>query len=132
LLPRLQLPGTIYTAAAEVEEAGGKALPLKVDIRFEESCQNAVDATLAEFGGIDILVNNASAISLTGTIETTMKSYDLLTHVNGRATFMLSKMCLPHLLESKRNGGTPHILNNSPVNVRYSLPNHRFVFSHWT
>jgi citronellol/citronellal dehydrogenase len=108
--PHPKLPGTIYTAAEEIEEAGGNALPLKVDIRYEEMVQDAVDQTVEEFGGIDVLVNNASAIMLTDTLNTPMKRYDLMHQVNVRGTFMTSKLCLPHLLESD-NG---HILNLSP------------------
>jgi citronellol/citronellal dehydrogenase len=108
--PHPRLPGTIYTAAAEMEEAGGRALPLVVDVRFEEAVQDAVDKAVAAFGGIDILVNNASAISLTGTLATTMKRYDLMHQVNTRGTFLCSQKCLPHLLKADN----PHILNLSP------------------
>ncbi|KAJ8305355.1 hypothetical protein KUTeg_015900 [Tegillarca granosa] len=105
-----KLPGTIYTAAKEVEEAGGKCLPCIVDIRFEDQVQKAVDEAVAKFGGIDILVNNASAISLTGTLQTDMKRYDLMMGINGRGTYLCSRVCLPHLLKSSN----PHILNISP------------------
>lgn len=108
--PHPKLPGTIHTAAEEIRAAGGRALPLVVDVREEEAVQAAVDATVAEFGGIDICVNNASAISLTGTLETEMKRYDLMHQVNGRGTFLVSRCCLPHLLEAEN----PHILNLSP------------------
>ena len=113
--PHAKLAGTIYTAADEIEAAGGKALPLIVDVRDERSVQDAVNATVAEFGGIDICINNASAISVTGTLYTPMKRYDLMHSVNGRGTFMVSQACLPHLLESKEKGRHPHILNNCPV-----------------
>ena len=105
-----KLPGTIYTAAAEIEAAGGMALPLKVDIRDEESVLAAVDEAVSRFGGIDILVNNASAIWLRGTAETTMKRYDLMHQVNARGTFLCSKACLPYLKKAEN----PHILTLSP------------------
>jgi citronellol/citronellal dehydrogenase len=108
--PHPKLPGTIYTAAEEIEAAGGKALACEVDIRSEEQVQAAVDKAVSSFGGIDILVNNASAINLTGTVETSMKRYDLMHQVNTRGTFLCSKLCIPHL-EKARN---PHILNLSP------------------
>ncbi len=106
-----KLEGTIYSAAKEVEAAGGKALPLLCDIRSEEQVFAAVQKAVDLFGGIDICVNNASAINLTGTLETPMKRYDLMHQVNARGTFLVSQACLPHLLKSK---STPHILNLSP------------------
>ncbi len=109
--PHPKLPGTIYTAAQEVEAAGGKALPLVCDIRSEDQVFEAVQKAVNTFGGIDICVNNASAISLTGTLETPMKKYDLMHQINTRGTFLVSQACLPHLLKSKT---TPHILNLSP------------------
>lgn len=112
--PHAKLAGTIYTAADEIEKAGGKALPLIVDVREERSVLDAVNTAVAEFGGIDICVNNASAISLTGVLHTPMKRYDLMHQVNGRGTYMVSQACLPHLLDSKAAGREPHILNNSP------------------
>lgn len=105
-----KLPGTIYTAAAAIEAAGGKALPLVCDIRFEDQVQAAVAKTVETFGGIDICVNNASAISLTSTLKTEMKRYDLMTSINTRGTFLVSKTCVPHLKASSN----PHILNLSP------------------
>lgn len=105
-----KLPGTIYTAAEEIEAAGGKALPLVVDVREEASVQAAVDKAVETFGGIDICVNNASAISLTGTLSTDMKRYDLMHQINGRGTFLTSKICLPHL----KKAANPHILALSP------------------
>ena len=108
--PHPKLPGTIYTAAKEIEDAGGKALPLIVDVRDEASVQEAVAKTVAAFGGIDICVNNASAIQLTGTLATDMKRYDLMHQINGRGTFLTSKICLPHL----RKAANPHILALSP------------------
>lgn len=105
-----KLPGTIYSAAKEIEEAGGKALPCVVDIRDEAQIAAAVAKAVETFGGIDILINNASAISLTGTVATTMKRYDLMHGVNTRGTFACSQACIPHL----RKASNPHILNNSP------------------
>ena len=108
--PHPKLEGTIYTAAEEIEKAGGKALPIVVDIRNEENVKSAVQHTVDKFGGIDILVNNASAISLTMIEETEMKRYDLMHDINVRGTFMVSKYCIPHLKNSE-NG---HILTLSP------------------
>ena len=108
--PHPKLPGTIYTAAEEIREAGGSALPCVGDIRYEEQLQASVDKAVETFGGIDILINNASAISLTGTEATTMKSYDLMHQINSRGTFMASKLCLPHL----KKAANPHILNLAP------------------
>jgi citronellol/citronellal dehydrogenase len=105
-----KLPGTIYTAAAEIEAAGGRALPLPVDIRDEQQVGQAVSHTVETFGGIDILVNNASAISLTPTPATDMKRFDLMHQVNTRGTFLCSKLCLPHLARSSN----AHILMLSP------------------
>ena len=98
--PHPKLPGTIHTAAAEIEAAGGRALPLVCDIRDEGAVAQAVERTAAEFGGVDIVVNNASAIQLTGTEETDVRRYDLMTGVNARGTFVVTKSCLPHLLKS--------------------------------
>jgi citronellol/citronellal dehydrogenase len=108
--PHPKLPGTIYTAAAEIEAAGGKALACAVDVRFEEQIQAAVAKAVETFGGIDILVNNASAISLTGTLATPMKRFDRMHQVNVRGTFACSQACIPHLLKAEN----PHILNISP------------------
>jgi citronellol/citronellal dehydrogenase len=108
--PHPKLPGTIYTAAAEIEAAGGRALPLPVDIRDEQQVGQAVSHTVETFGGIDILVNNASAISLTPTPATDMKRFDLMHQVNTRGTFLCSKLCLPHLARSSN----AHILMLSP------------------
>ena len=112
--PHPKLPGTIHTAAAEVERAGGKALPLAVDIRDEAAVQEAVAQTVARFGGIDILVNNASAINPTGTLATPMKRFDLMFGVNVRGTFLCSQACLPHLLKAAAAGRNPHILMLAP------------------
>jgi citronellol/citronellal dehydrogenase len=108
--PHPKLPGTIYSAAEEIEKAGGKALACMVDIRDEAQVIAAVEKAVATFGGIDILVNNASAISLTDTVSTPMKRYDLMHSINTRGTFLCSQVCIPHLAKSKN----PHILNNSP------------------
>jgi citronellol/citronellal dehydrogenase len=108
--PDPRLPGTIFTAAEEIEKAGGKALPIACDIRDEQSVEKAVADTAAKFGGIDILVNNASAISLTGTLQTPMKRFDLMNQINQRGTFMVSQKAIPHLLEA----ANPHVLNLSP------------------
>jgi citronellol/citronellal dehydrogenase len=105
-----KLPGTIYTAAKEIEAAGGQALPLVVDVREEANVQEAVEKAVAQFGGIDICVNNASAISLTGTLSTDMKRYDLMHQVNTRGTFLTSKTCIPYLKKS----ANPHVLMLSP------------------
>jgi len=120
--PHPKLPGTIYTAAKEIEEAGGKALPCLVDVRDEAQIAAAVAKAVETFGGIDILVNNASAISLTGTLATPMKRYDLMHSINTRGTFACSQACIPHLKQSKN----PHILNNSPplnMEARWFAPN---------
>lgn len=105
-----KIPGTIYSAAADMEAAGGKALPIILDVRSEEMVQAAVAQAVETFGGIDILINNASAISLTPTLHTDMKRYDLMHQINTRGTFLVSKTCLPYLLKS----ANPHILNLSP------------------
>jgi citronellol/citronellal dehydrogenase len=108
--PHPKLPGTVYTAAEEIKAAGGNALPLVVDVRQEETVAAAIEKTIETFGGIDICINNASAIMLTGTLHTPMKRYDLMNQVNARGTYMVSKLCIPHLLK----GHNPHILNLSP------------------
>lgn len=105
-----KLPGTIHSAAAEIEAAGGAALPVVMDIRSEEMVTAAVEQAVARFGGIDVLVNNASAIYLAGTMDTPMKRFDLMHQVNTRGTFLCSKVCIPHL----RKARNPHILNLSP------------------
>ncbi|MDO9246381.1 MAG: NAD(P)-dependent oxidoreductase [Phenylobacterium sp.] len=108
--PHKHLPGTIYSAAKEIEAAGGKALPLIVDVRDESSVYEAVEKTVGAFGGIDICVNNASAIQLTGTLQTDMKRYDLMNQVNARGSYLTSKACIPHL----KNAANPHVLMLSP------------------
>jgi citronellol/citronellal dehydrogenase len=112
--PNPKLPGTVFTAGKEVEAAGGKALPLVTDIRFEDQVAAAVKQTVDTFGGIDILVNNASAISLTGTEATPMKRYDLMHQINTRGTFVCSQACIPHLRKAAAAHGAAHILNISP------------------
>ena len=108
--PHRHLPGTIFTAAQEIEKAGGRALPLVVDVRDEGAVFEAVERTVRTFGGIDMLLNNASAISLTGTLETDMKRYDLMHDITARGAFVASKACIPHL----KRAANPHVLNMSP------------------
>lgn len=119
--PHARLPGTIYTAAQEIERAGGHALPIALDIRFEEAVKAAVKQAVQRFGGIDILVNNASAISLTSTAETSIKRLDLMLGVNLRGTFVCSQACLPYLAQA----ANPHILTLSPppdLNPKWFAP----------
>lgn len=112
--PHPKLPGTIHTAADEIRKAGGQALPVVCDIRHEDAVEEAVAAGVAEFGGIDVCINNASAISLTGTLQTKMSRFDLMHQINTRGTFLVSKTCIPHLLKSDN----PHILNlSAPLNM---------------
>jgi citronellol/citronellal dehydrogenase len=116
--PHRHLPGTVYSAAEEIEKAGGRALPLVVDVRNDGQVYDAVAETVETFGGIDILLNNASAISLTGTLETDMKKYDLMHQITARGTFLTSKACIPHL----KKATNPHVLNMSPpldVSTKY-------------
>tara|TARA_S200000501_G_scaffold85112_1_gene77739 strand:- start:562 stop:1419 length:858 start_codon:yes stop_codon:yes gene_type:complete len=108
--PHPKLPGTIFTAADEIIDAGGDALPMVCDIRNEDNVRDAINKAVEHFGGIDICINNASAIQLTNTLDTSMKRYDLMHQINGRGTYMVSKYCLPHLLKSDN----PHILNLAP------------------
>lgn len=126
--PHPKLPGTIYTAAEEIEQAGGRALACVVDIRDEEMVQQAVAQTVEKFGGIDILVNNASAISPTGTLQTPMKRYDLMHQINTRGTFLCSQVCLPHLLKAEN----PHVLNLAPplnVETRWFAPHTAYTMA---
>jgi citronellol/citronellal dehydrogenase len=119
--PHPKLPGTIYTAAEEIEAAGGKALALVVDVRFEDQIRAAVEKAVATFGGIDILVNNASAIFLAGTVATPMKRFDLMHQINTRGTYACSQACIPVL----KNAANPHILNLSPplnMDARWFAP----------
>jgi citronellol/citronellal dehydrogenase len=120
--PHPKLPGTIFTAVEEIEAAGGHGLALACDIRFEDQVNDAVAQTVARFGGIDVCVNNASAISLTSTLATEMKRYDLMNGVNARGTFLCSKATVPHL----RRSSNPHILNMSPpldMRAKWFAPN---------
>lgn len=112
--PHPKLPGTIFTAAEDIEKAGGKALPLEVDIRHEDQVTDAIEQTAQRFGGIDIVVNNASAISLTNSQNTEMKRFDLMHQVNARGTFMVSKFAIPHL----KKADNPHILMPSPLDMK--------------
>jgi len=112
--PNPKLPGTIHSAAAEIEQAGGRSLPVVCDIRDESSVRAAVEAAVRHFGGIDVLLNNASAISLTGTLATPMKRFDLMFGVNVRGTYLCSQACLPHLKQSAGRNRNPHILTLSP------------------
>ncbi len=126
--PNPKLPGTIYSAAEEMVAVGGKALACPVDIRFEDQIRQAVEQAVATFGGIDILVNNASAISLTGTLATPMKRFDLMHQVNARGTFACSQACLPYLLKSSN----PHILNISPplnLSARWFAPHAAYTMA---
>jgi citronellol/citronellal dehydrogenase len=112
--PHPKLPGTIFTAAEEIEAAGGKALPIQCDLRDEAQIASAVEKAVAEFGGLDILINNASAINLTPTLQTPAKRFDLMFSVNVRATFLTSQAAIPALKESAKAGRNPHILMMSP------------------
>ena len=125
--PHPTLPGTIYSAAEEIEAAGGKALPLVVDIRNDARVEEAAKEAAGHFGGIDICVNNASAIFLAGTLQTPMKRFDLMHQVNARGTYLTSRSCLPYLLEADN----PHILNISPplnFEERWFAPHTAYVW----
>jgi citronellol/citronellal dehydrogenase len=108
--PNPKLPGTVHSAAEEIEKAGGRALPLVCDIRFEDQVATAVARTVERFGGMDICVNNASAIALTPTLATEMKRFDLMHQINARGTYLVSKTCIPHL----KRAANPHVLMLSP------------------
>jgi citronellol/citronellal dehydrogenase len=126
--PNPKLPGTIHTAAAEIEAAGGHALPLVVDVRDEASVKAAIDKTVAHFGGLDVVVNNASAISLTSVAATDMRRFDLMHQVNARGTFMVSKYALPHLAHA----ANPHILMLSPpldMREKWFAPNTAYTMA---
>ena len=120
--PHRYLPGTIYTAADEIEKAGGQALPILMDVRSEESVAAAVEQTVAKFGGIDICVNNASAINLSNTESLQMTHYDLMQQVNARGTFLTSKRCIPHLRRAGNSSAVPA--------SRKSWPTRRTAYSH--
>ena len=124
--PRLQ--GTIHSAAAEIRQAGGEALPIQCDIRMADQVEAAVARTVSAFGGIDICVNNASAISLTPTLDTPVKTFDLMNQINFRGAWLTSRACLPHLLKA----ATPHILNLSPplnLNPRWFGPHTAYTIA---
>ena len=126
--PNPKLPGTVYTAAAEIEQEGGKTLPIVCDIRFEDQVEAAVEQTVNRFGGIDICINNASAISLTPAVQTDMKRFDLMHQINGRGTFLTSKTCIPFLKKAEN----PHILMLSPpldLNPRWFGPHVAYTIS---
>jgi citronellol/citronellal dehydrogenase len=112
--PNPKLPGTIHTAAQEIRDAGGKALPIQCDLRDENQISQAIEQAAAEFGGIDVLINNASAINLTPTEATPAKRFDLMFDVNVRGTFLTSQAAIPHLRKSAQEGRNPHILTLSP------------------
>ena len=112
--PHPKLPGTIFTAAEEINKAGGEALPIQCDIRDEDQIAAAIDMTVSTFGGLDILINNASAINLTPTLATPAKRFDLMFDVNVRGTFLTSQAAIPHLKVSAKAGRNPHILTLSP------------------
>ena len=123
-----KLPGTIYTAAKEIEKVGGNALPCIVDIRDDDKVKKAVDNTVNAFGGIDILVNNASAISLTDTLQTPMKRFDLMHQINARGTYLCSQLCLPHMMKAEN----PHVLNISPplnLETRWFAPHTAYTMA---
>ena len=126
--PHAKLPGTIHSVAAEVEQAGGQALAIQLDVRDDRAIQAAVAQTVERFGGIDVLVNNASAISLTSTLETTAKRLDLMWDVNMRATFLASQACIPHL----KQADNPHILTLSPplnLDAKWFAPHLAYTMS---
>lgn len=126
--PHPTLPGTVYSVAKEIEEAGGKALPLVVDVRDDERVRQAVEETAQTFGGVDICINNASAIQLTPTLQTAMKRFDLMHQVNVRGTFLTSQTCLPYLLKADN----PHILNLAPplnMEERWFAPHVAYTMS---
>lgn len=124
--PHPKLPGTIYTAAEQIEKLGGKALPLVVDIREESQVLEAVEKAVQTFGGIDVLINNASAIQLTNTLNTDMKKFDLMHQVNARGSYLCAKACLPYLLKAEN----PHIITLSPpLNMETKWFKHHLAYS---
>jgi citronellol/citronellal dehydrogenase len=123
--PNPKLPGTIFSAAQEIEAAGGACLPLQVDIRDEAQVGEAVERTVERFGSIDIVINNASAISLTPTEATPIRRFDLMMGVNARGTFLVTQACLPHLKQSAAQGRNPHVLTLAPppnLDARWFAP----------
>ena len=129
--PHPKLPGTIYTAAKEIEEAGGVALPCVLDVRDEQNVKEVINEAVSHFGGIDICVNNASAISLTSTVDTDMKRYDLMHQINGRGTYLVSKYCIPHL----KNSDNAHILNLAPpldMKAKWFAPHLAYTMAKFT
>jgi citronellol/citronellal dehydrogenase len=130
--PDPRLPGTIYSAAEEIRAAGGQALPLQVDIRDETLVREAVERAVVTFGGIDILVNNASAISLTDTEHTPMKRYDLMNGINARGTYLCTQACLPALKKAAAAGRNAHVLNMSPplaMKTRWFAPHTAYTMA---
>jgi len=126
--PHPKLPGTIFTAAEEIRAAGGEALPIHVDVRDDAQVEQAVQQAVEAYGGIDVLVNNASTISLTGTLETPMKRFDLMHQVNTRGTFLCTQKCLPHL----KRAPNPHVLNIAPplnLDPRWFAPHAGYTIS---
>jgi len=126
--PHPKLPGTIHTVAAEVEQAGGKALAIQLDVRDADALHTAAEQAVNHFGGIDVLVNNASAISLTPTLETTARRFDLMWGVNARATFLMAQACIPHL----KQAANPHILTLSPplnMDAKWFAPHLAYTMS---
>ena len=126
--PHPKLPGTIFTAADDIRAAGGEALPIQVDVRDDAQVENAVQQAVETYGGIDVLVNNASTISLTGTLGTPMKRFDLMHQVNARGTFLCTQKCLPHL----KGAANPHVLNISPplnLDPRWFAPHAAYTMS---
>jgi citronellol/citronellal dehydrogenase len=126
--PHPKLPGTIFTAADDIRAAGGEALPIQVDVRDDAQVEDAVRQAVEAYGGIDVLVNNASTISLTGTLETPMKRFDLMHQVNVRGTFLCTQKCLPHL----KRAANPHVLNISPplnLDPRWFAPHAAYTIS---
>ena len=129
--PHPKLPGTIYTSAKEIEEEGGAALPCVLDVRDEQNVKEAINEAVSHFGGIDICVNNASAISLTSTVDTDMKRYDLMHQINGRGTYLVSKYCIPHL----KNSDNAHILNLAPpldMKAKWFAPHLAYTMAKFT
>ncbi|KAI3640526.1 hypothetical protein MIR68_001404 [Amoeboaphelidium protococcarum] len=127
-----KLPGTIEQTAEEIEKVGGQSLAIQCDIRFEQEVQNAIQQTVDRWGGIDILINNASAISLTDTPNTAVKKFDLMNQINGRGTWLCTKLALPHLIKSAQSGRNPQVLNLSPplsVDTQWFAPHTAYTIA---